>query len=152
MNMKYIAIVLGACFGLAGCVVETTSGNGGNGGGGKGGDGGSGAIGGGGSGGGGVGGGTGGSASGGGGTGGSACVTCGDFITNGGTLCDGDSTDIFYALLDCKCANSCATACSDYCADPANVAPDTTCITCGADGTDVDPSCDAAFSECANNI
>lgn len=148
--MKHFAILVGACLvGLAGCVIETTSGS-------NGGTAGSTATGG--SAGGGVGGGTAGSTSMGGntggstggstgGTGGSACVTCGDYITNGGTLCDGTSTDLYNTLADCTCMGACKDLCGDnVCAQMDITADCQSCIIDAAAG------CGTAYQECANDI
>ncbi|MFO0585896.1 MAG: hypothetical protein U0441_00080 [Polyangiaceae bacterium] len=148
--MKHFAILVGAClFGLAGCVIETTSGS-------NGGSAGSTATGG--SAGGGVGGGTAGSTSMGGntggstggstgGTGGSACVTCGDYITNGGTLCDGTSTDLYNALSDCTCTGACKDVCADNVCNSMDITAD--CQSCIIDTA---AGCGTAYQECANDI
>jgi hypothetical protein len=149
--MKHFAILVGAClFGLAGCVVETGSGS-------NGGSAGSTATGG--SAGGGVGGGTGGSATGGttggggatggGGTGGAACESCGVYITaqDGGTLCDGTSTDLYNALSDCTCTGACKAVCTDnVCASMAISADCQNCV------IDTAAGCGMQFNECSNDI
>lgn len=150
--MKHFVILVGACLvGLAGCVIETTSGS-------NGGSAGStstaGAAGGG------VGGGTAGatsaggtstggstSAGGTGGGGGGACVTCGDYVTNGGTLCEGASTDLYNALADCTCAGACMDICADNVCAGMDVTSD--CQTCVLDAT---MGCGNEFTECANDI
>ncbi len=154
MNMKYLAILFGACLvGLSGCVIETTGGGGG------------------GAGGGGVGGGTGGQATGGstggaggatggsggatGGTGGSTgCMTCGDFITNGSDpamLCTDNgppsSSDLYGALGDCTCAGACADKCADSVC--AGMTISDACLSCVQDTA---AGCGNEFNECANDI
>lgn len=150
--MKHFAILVGAClFGLAGCVIETGSGS-------NGGSAGSTATGG--SAGGGVGGGTAGSggatggaggATGGGGAGGAACESCGVYITaqDGGTLCEGTSTDLYNAVADCTCAGACKDVCTDnVCADPPmDITPD--CQNCVIDTA---AGCGMQFNECSNDI
>jgi len=154
MNMKFIAIVLGACFALAGCVVETSSGNGGAGGGGKGGNGGAGVGGSGGAGAAGVGGGgTGGTATGGGGTGGGACVGCAEYITDPASpaVCDGTSADLYAAYFDCICdaAGACNSVCADnVCANPP-MDITTECQDCIGDNV---AGCGVEADECANDI
>lgn len=147
--MKHFVILVGACLvGLAGCVIETTSGssggNGGTAGGGVGGGtagatnaGGTTATGGGGS-----------TASGGtGGGGGGACVSCGVYVTDGGTLCEGASTDLYNALADCTCTGACMTACADNVCAGVDVTTD--CQSCVLDTV---AGCGNEFQECSNDI
>lgn len=156
MNMKYVAILFGACLALSGCVVETGGSNGGSGG--------STATGGtGGTAGGGVGGGTAGSSTGGatggsggatGGTGGSSCMSCGVFITEGtdtSMLCTGNgppsSAELYNALGDCTCNGACSTVCTDNVCAGADITTE-----CQACVTDTASGCGAEFNECANDI
>jgi hypothetical protein len=150
MNMKHVAILLGACLGLAisGCVIVDDN----SGGAGVGGDpstGGSAGSGGadGGMAGAGVGG-TGGGAGGMGGAGGSGmCVTCAEYVTDGvGTLC-ATSEELYNALVACTCEGNCMADCADN-------------VCAGADITDVCQSCIAdtaagcgnEFNECSNDF
>ncbi len=149
--MKYFAILVGAClFGLAGCVVETGGSNGGSGGttatGGTGGTAGGG-VGGATGGTGGAVGGTGGATGGSGGTGGAACTGCADYVTNGGTLCEGTSTDLYNALVDCTCAGACKDVCLDNVCAGMDVTAD--CQNCVIDSA---AGCGAEFTECSNDF
>lgn len=154
MNMKYQAILVGACLCLGGCIIDTTGdtsdtsnvgGDGGTAGAGVGGAGGTGgAIGGGGSG----MGGDGGTAGGGGSAG---CVSCAEFITDGLNpdmlpTCDGTSTDLYDALADCTCNGACTDLCTDnICAGDAATQECLDCI------QDTAAGCGAEFNECAND-
>lgn len=150
MNMKYLAILFGACLGLAGCVIETGSGGSGGTGGGNGG---SGAEGGGGSG---VGGGTTtDTAQGGGGAGGGGdCVSCAEVITDSSLdPCEGTSTDLYNALAECICGTDfmgldakCYEACgANLCAGEAQDGDCTTCV------LDTNAGCGVQFNECSND-
>jgi hypothetical protein len=161
MNMKYLAILVGACLCLGGCIIETSSGNdnsGGSGGGDPGVGGGT-TQGGGGSGGdttmggtagmGGMGG-SGGTAGAGGGEG---CVTCAEFITpdanpNNLPTCDGQSTDLNNALVECICNGACMPDCADNICMTGD-APSDACQTCIADTA---AGCGNEFNECSNDL
>ena len=149
MNMKYLAILFGAClFGISGCVIETSGGGGSGGGGVGGGAGGNTSTGG-------SGGATGGSGGATGGTGGTvACMTCGDFITNGtdpAMLCTDNgppsSSDLYGALGDCTCNGACANDCTDSVCAGADISD--ACLTCVQDTA---AGCGNEFNECANDI
>ncbi len=145
MNMKYFALFFGACLGLSGCVVETT-GSGGSGGG-SGGEGGAGvgASGGGGSGAEGGAGGT--TATGGGGAGGGpTCLTCAEYITEDGELCEG-SVETYNALADCTCAGACMDICGDNVC--AGMDPTAECQGCVLDTA---AGCGNEYQACANDV
>ena len=155
--MKYLAILVGACLGVAavsGCVVVDDGAGVGGTGGSVGGSGGS--VGGSGGSVGGAGGsvgGAGGSVGGAGGTGGSAgCVTCSEFITpdlnpDGLPTCDGASTELYNALFDCTCTGACMADCGDNICDPNNGTATDACLTCIQQG-----GCMTEFSDCANDF
>lgn len=143
--MKYLAILVGSCLALAGCVIETSSGSGGSGGSGAAGVGGTGGSTGG-TAGSGVGG-TGGSTGGTGGTGGAACVGCGEFVTTGeGTLCEA-SQALYDDLVACVCTGACMDVCTDNICAGGDISAD--CQTCVGDTV---AGCGNEFNTCANDI
>jgi hypothetical protein len=142
MNMKYLAILFGACLGLGGCVVEGSGGSGGTGGsGGSGGSGGEGGAG--------VGGNTTTASTtdtgGGGAGGGPACLTCAEYITEDGDLCEA-SAPIYEALAACTCEGACMDVCGDNVC--AGMDPTSACQGCVLNmGT----GCGNEYAECAND-
>ena len=152
--MKYLSILVGACFGMAavsGCVV-VDGGDGGQGGGvgAAGGSGGAGGQGGGVGAAGGTGGSTGGQGGQGGTGGGPACMTCADYVTNGtdmDTVCAGTSEDLYNALVTCTCEGACMADCGDNAC--MGMSPSDTCLTCIQDTA---AGCGNEFNECANDF
>jgi hypothetical protein len=150
--MKYLTFLFVACLGFTGCVVVDgeVGGSAGSAGAGVGASGGAGGTGGS------VGGtaGAGGSTGGAGGTGGGGCVTCAEAVTPDGNpndlpTCDGASTDLYAALVDCTCNGACMDLCSDnVCADPpADITQE--CQDCVGDTA---AGCGTEFNACANDF
>ena len=157
MNMKYLAILVSACLvglvGMSGCVVVGTDGDTLGVGGGTtsegtgatgdttGGSGGTSS--------------TGGSTTGGtGGSGGSTgptCVSCAEFVTPGLNpdmlpVCDGTSSDLYKALVDCTCTGACADACGDNVCMEMDATD--ACVSCIQDTV---AGCGNEFGECSND-
>ncbi|MFO0591878.1 MAG: hypothetical protein U0441_30305 [Polyangiaceae bacterium] len=76
-----------------------------------------------------------------------SCVTCAEYITNGGTLCDGLSQKIYDSLINCVCAGKCIAQCSDNVCTGNNVTAD--CQNCVLDTAN---GCGNEFNECSNDL
>ena len=75
------------------------------------------------------------------------CTGCADYVTNGGTLCEGTSTDLYNALVDCTCAGACKDICTDNVCAGLDVTTD--CQNCVIDSA---AGCGMEFGECSNDF
>ena len=75
------------------------------------------------------------------------CVPCGEYITNGGELCGGQSQMFYDALINCVCAGKCLAQCSDNVCAGSNITID--CQNCVVDTV---AGCGNEFNECANDF
>lgn len=75
-----------------------------------------------------------------------ACVGCARFVTLGGTLCEGASTELYDAFFGCACGGPCAELCGgDFCAGE-DIG--TGCLECSAAAA----GCAAELSACAYDL
>jgi hypothetical protein len=75
------------------------------------------------------------------------CVGCAEYITNGGTICDGQSLNLYDALVNCTCAGKCLAQCTDnVCVGQPATNNCQNCVIDSANG------CGNEFGECSNDF
>lgn len=75
------------------------------------------------------------------------CVGCGEYVTTGGTICEGQSLNLYDALANCICAGKCVALCTDNVCVGTDITPD--CQNCVLDTVN---GCGNEFNECSNDI
>jgi len=78
----------------------------------------------------------------------SGCVGCGEYVTGqvNAPVCDGYSTDLYEALVQCVCEGACSMQCGGICQGQDMTAACQDCIVDSAMG------CGNEFGECSNDI
>lgn len=76
-----------------------------------------------------------------------SCVGCAEYISGGGDICPGQSTDIYNTMAECICAGKCIAQCATNVCNGSDITAE--CQTCV---TDTVNGCGNEFNECANDL